>query len=413
MFERYFCQRVVARLRASPDAEWLASFLVTLHSRGHARLSIQSYIREAELFGEWLRTHRRRLVSVTDDDVRTYASRPPLCRLRNTTFAAGRRLLRHLRSRCLVPPPISRFSANIERVVTAFDAYLHNVAGMAPATRLYCRRYAREFLHSVFGTGPIRWTRLRVDHVQSFVAGYGQTGRTPSACVAGGAIRNLLRWLQFKGRIGSDLLAAIPHFPRWRLTTLPHILTDQQLNAILATFDQAKPVGRRDYAMAVCMIDLGLRVGDVADLALADVDHANGILRLGAGKSRRERTLPLHERVRRAINDYIRRDRPPTPDRHLFVRHRVPVGTAVSREVVRAVIRRAYAVVPGCEHLTGTHILRHTTASRLLRAGADLKRIADILGHRSIDTTAIYTKIDEDRLAAVAMPWPIFKEVRS
>jgi integrase/recombinase XerD len=85
----------------------------------------------------------------------------------------------------------------------------------------------------------------------------------------------------------------------------------------------------------------------------------------------------------------------------------------VTRELVRGVIRRAYAAVPGCERLTGTHILRHTTASRLLRAGADLKRIADILGHRSIDTTAVYAKVDRQHLAAVAMPWPTGKGVPS
>ena len=85
----------------------------------------------------------------------------------------------------------------------------------------------------------------------------------------------------------------------------------------------------------------------------------------------------------------------------------------MSRELVRGVMRRAYAAVEGCEKWTGTHVLRHTAATRLHRAGADLKRVADILGHRSIDTTVIYTKVDLVRLAEVALPWPGAKEVRS
>src|SRR5580700_3011142 len=189
MFERYFCPRVVARLRASPDVDWLASFLDVLHSRGHARLCVQFYLREAELFGLWLRKRRRPLTCVTDDDIRVFASRPPLRSLRCTAYSAGRHLIRHLRHRRLVLPPPALFSARIERVVADYDAHLCNVAGLAAATRLYCRRYAREFLHSVFGTGPIRWSHLRGDHVRSFVAGYGQTGRTASARVAGGSIR--------------------------------------------------------------------------------------------------------------------------------------------------------------------------------------------------------------------------------
>jgi integrase/recombinase XerD len=412
MFDLYVCSRVATRLRASPDADWLASFLAALHRGGYARLTVQIYLREAELFGLWLRRHRRSLATLTDADVRAFATRPPLRRLRCNARSATHHLLRHLRDRGLVPPRPAPAPPRIMRVVAAYDAHLREAAGLAEATRLYRRRYAREFLGSVFGTGPLRWPRLRPDHVREFVAGYGRTGRTAAAQVAAGGLRSFLRWLQFRGRVGPDLVAAVPLFRRWRLRALPPVLTDDQLAALVATFDRTTPVGRRDHAIALCLIDLGLRVGEVADLTLDDVDAAAGTLRLAAGKSRRERVLPMTGRACRAVLDYLRRDRPATPDRHLFVRHRLPVGAPVTRGVVRGVIRRAYAAVPGCERLTGTHILRHTAASRLLRAGADLKRIADILGHRSIDTTAAYAKVDVDRLAAVALPWPAAGEVQ-
>ncbi len=413
MFDRYFCLRVVRRLCASPDADWLGSFLAALHGRGYARLTIQFYLREAELLGGWLRRHRRPLASLTDADVRAFAIRPPLRRLRCDARSAGRHLLRHLRDRGLVPPRPAPAPARVERVVAAYDTHLRDAAGLAAATRLYRRRYTREFLGSVFGSGPIRWSRLRPGHVREFVAGYGRTGRVAAAQVAAGGLRSFLRWLEFRGRIGPELVAAVPLFPRWRLATLPPVLTDDQIAGLLARFDRSTPVGRRDYAIAVCLVDLGLRVGEVADLTLDDVDAAAGTLRLGAGKPRRVRILPMTGRACRAVLDYVHRDRPATTDRHLFVRHRFPLGAPVTRELVRGVIRRAYAAVPGCERLTGTHVLRHTAASRLLRAGADLKRIAYVLGHRSIDTTAVYAKVDVDRLAAVALPWPAAGEVGS
>jgi len=127
---------------------------------GHnERLILYAYgMIPAELFGLWLRKRRRPLTCVTDDDIRVFASRPPLRSLRCTAYSAGRHLIRHLRHRRLVLPPPALFSARIERVVADYDAHLCNVAGLAAATRLYCRRYAREFLHSVFGTGPIRWS---------------------------------------------------------------------------------------------------------------------------------------------------------------------------------------------------------------------------------------------------------------
>ena len=410
MFDRYFCARVSTRLRASPDADWLGSFLKYLDRRGYARLTIQVSLRDAELFGLWLRQQGRAITAIADADARAFATRP--LQLRCSARFTVRHLLRHLRERRLVPPRPVPAPAGVERVVMAYDAHLRAAAGLAPATRLYHRRYVREFLGATFGTGPIRWSELRTEHVRAFVAGFGRTGRTAAAQVSAGALRSFLRWLLFRGRVRANLIVAVPRFPRWRLTALPAVLPDVQLSALLASFDRSTSVGRRDFAMALCLVDLGLRVSEVADLELNHLDAAAGTLRLSGGKSRRDRLLPLPGRVRQAVVEYIRRDRPETADRHVFVRHRLPVGTAVTRELVRGVIRRAYAAVPGCQALTGTHILRHTAASRLLRAGADLKRIADILGHRSIDTTAVYAKVDADSLAAVAAPWPTAKEVQ-
>jgi len=116
--------------------------------------------------------------------------------------------------------------------------------------------------------------------------------------------------------------------------------------------------------------------------------------------------LPLTEGVGRAIAEYLRNGRPTTTCRRIFVRHTVPVGAAIGTELIRGRIRPAFAQVEGCAHWTGTHVLRHTAATRLHRHGVSLKEVADLLGHRSIDTTAIYTKMDLPTLAAVALSWP-------
>ena len=410
MFDRYFCPRVAARLRASPDADWLCSFLEALDKRGHARLTVQVYLRGAELFGRWLRRRHRALADVTDADVRAFVRRGVRKAVPANACSAGNALLRHLRERGLIPPRPTPASTAIERAVADYDTHLRDVAGLADSTRVYRRRYARDFLHSAVGEGPLRWSRLRPAHVRQFINAFGQSGRVAAAQVAAVSLRSFLRWLQYLGRVGSDLAGALPRFPRWRLAPLPPTLTDTQLADILDTFDSSTPTGRRDHAIALCLAGLGLRVAEVAALTLGDVDLSAGTLRLVAGKTHRDRLLPMPPSVQRALLRYIRRDRP-TPGEHLFVRHRIPLGEPVTRELIRGVIRRAYARVAGCERLTGTHILRHTAASRLLRAGADLKGIADILGHRSVDTSAIYAKVDVGQLATVAMPWPGTKEV--
>jgi len=412
VFDKYFCPRVVARLRAGPDAEWIESFLGHLHHRAHARLTVQSYVRQAELFAGWLRRRRTPITAVTDDDVRAFIRRQ-LHRSPATRQSAIGHLVSHLRERRLVPPPPAPRAEPADRVITEFDAHLRDAAGLADATRLYSRRYAREFLRSVFGTRPISWSHMQPRHVRAYVAGYGTTGRCAAAGVAAGAVRRFLRWLEFRGRIDPALVAAVPTFRRWRHAGLPRPLTDDQYRAVLAVTDRATALGRRGYAMILCMGDLGLRCGEVAALTLGDLDATAGTLRIAAGKSRRDRVLPLPDRVRRALADYVRRDRPVSDDSHLFLRDRFPAGGAVTKDIVREAARRAFARVPGCERHTGTHVLRHTAATRLHRAGADLKRVADVLGHRSLDTTAGYAKVDRARLDAVARPWPIAGEVRS
>ncbi|CAN5547609.1 hypothetical protein BH11PLA2_BH11PLA2_53190 [soil metagenome] len=366
---------------------------------------VQVYLRGAELFGRWLRRRHRVLAEVTDADVRAFVRRGTRKAIPANACSAGNALLRHLQECGLIPPRPTPASTAINRTVADYDAYLQDVAGLADATRLYRRRYAHDFLHTAFGAGPLRWSRLQPAHVRQFINSFGQSGRVAAAQVAAGSLRSFLRWLQYRGRVGSNLAGALPRFPHWRLASLPPTLSDTQLGDLLDTFDTSSPTGRRNHAMALCLVGLGLRVAEVAVLTLSDVDLSAGTLRLAAGKTRRDRLLPMPPSVRQAVLHYIRHDRP-TPGKHLFVRHRIPLGEPVTRELIRGVIRRAYARVAGCERLTGTHILRHTAASRLLRAGADLKRIADILGHSSVDTSAIYAKVDIDHLATVAMPWP-------
>jgi integrase/recombinase XerD len=412
MFDVYFCPRVVARLQSHGDAEILKRFLAYLHDRGHARLTIQTYVHAAESFLRWLQRHRLPLATVDESIVRRFACRQrKTSRPRANVHASLRHLLRHLREARRIAPRANVSTPAIERILSDYEDHLTNVCGVAVGTKTRRRYYVRKFLEFVFRSQRMEWKRLRPCHLQAFIAQYGRNGRVGAAQAAAVALRSFLRWLQFRGRIAPNLIGAVPRFPRWRLAALPSVMTDDQLRIFLASFGKSVS-GRRNYAMALCMADLGLRAAEVADLMLDAVDQTAGTLRMSASKSRRERVLPMSHRLRLAVANYVRRYRPETDNRRLFVRHRVPVGEAVTRELVRGVMRRAYASVPGCEDWTGTHVLRHTAATRLHRAGADLKRVADILGHRSLDTTAIYAKVDFDRLVQVALPWPGRKEAQ-
>ena len=169
---------------------------------------------------------------------------------------------------------------------------------------------------------------------------------------------------------------------------------------------QVEPRRQRDYAIGRCLVDLGLRSCEVAALRLDDIDWKNGSLTVRVGKSHRADVLPLPPVTGRAIANYLHKARPTTESRTVFVRHRAPLDVPVDASVIRSVVRQAAARSGLVGRLHGPHRLRHSAATRMLQGGATLKMIADVLRHRSVDTTAIYAKVDLTRLSAIAQPWP-------
>ena len=202
------------------------------------------------------------------------------------------------------------------------------------------------------------------------------------------------------------LAGVVPAAPQWPMDRLPRSLSIESLRAVLSQFDTGTATGRRDLAMIQSMSDLGLRVSEVVCLTLDDIDWRRSVVTIRHGKGGRDRALPLPAQLGRVISAYLRCGRPSSNDRHVFLRHTVLLGTPVSHALVRGVFRRAHAAATGCTDSVGTHVLRHTAASRMRAAGHSLKGIADVLGHRSVDTTTIYVKLDVEALRVAALPWP-------
>ena len=258
-----------------------------------------------------------------------------------------------------------------------------------------------------FGHGPIAIDRLTTRDIVDFLGREG-SGYTPgTAGVRASALRCYLR---FRAAVCADrvdaLIAAIPTVACWRLAAVPSHLTPDEAARFLQAFDRRTPSGQRGYAMARCMVDLGLRVSEVAALQLNDLKWQDGTVRIRAGKSRRADVLPLPVLTGQALVAYLREARPRSSSRAVFVRDRAPLDAPITPEIVRHGMRLAFARCGLGSRYTGTHVLRRTAATRMRLAGASLKQIADVLRHRSLDTTTIYTKIDRPQLATVAAPWP-------
>jgi site-specific recombinase XerD len=289
--------------------------------------------------------------------------------------------------------------------IAGYADYLHDLVGATDSTRLRYLPTVRRFIAACSGPGAPDWTGLSVQRVTEFIreeaAHRSGHGRTAPAS----ATRSFLRFLAWRGVAPSGLDRAIPMIRRARHASLPTHLSSEQLARLLQRPAAPGPAAYRDRAILSLLAGLGLRASEVATLELDDLDWHAGQLRLRAGKCRRERMLPLPQEVGAALAEYLRHGRPHHQDRRVFLTLTDPART-FQAPAVTAVVRRnlVRAGIP-LGRLTGAHMLRHTAASRMVNGGAGLKEVADVLGHRSLQTTGIYAKLDLDALAGVALPW--------
>jgi site-specific recombinase XerD len=218
-------------------------------------------------------------------------------------------------------------------------------------------------------------------------------------------VRCFLRFLHVQGHTSAALEQVLLPVARPATAPPPKYLTTGQLEKLLREVDRPSPLGRRDYAIVLCLARLGLRAGEIANLKLEDVDWQQGTFSVRRTKDRRGRLLPLPQAVGQAWVAYLRRGRPPTALREVFVSGHEPpravTSNSISKVVTRALVRAGLPLP--CR---GAHVLRHTVATQLLQTGASLKAVADLLGHRQLKTTGIYAKVNRPMLAAVAQPWP-------
>jgi integrase/recombinase XerD len=288
-------------------------------------------------------------------------------------------------------------------ILVEYEKFLLDVRGLRPSTiRMYCFG-ARAFL---------RWLEARgIQSIRSLkgkeVLCYVQEHATPSTAYRmTQELRSLLRYLHFSARTTGDFCAVVPRVPRWRLAALPTHLPWQRVRDFIATIDTTSATGKRDKAIVLLVAGLSLRNEDICGLQLRDLNWQAGTVLLRKGKSRKDRIMPLIMEIGSALEDYILNGRPRTAAEHVFLTAKAPLhpfaNSACISSVVATRLRKA--------GVTGTrgavNLLRHSLASHLVNKQVSIKDIADLFGHASINTTAIYTKVDHAALSSVALPFP-------
>lgn len=293
---------------------------------------------------------------------------------------------------------------SVDSAIDQYRDYLVHERGLAQFTIHNYTNAVRLFLVSEFSRDgdKISWESLNAARVTAFIVARTPTQSRSLASTTVTALRSFLGYLYISGLIKQQLTAAVPTVAGWRLAALPKTLQPREIKALLKACDRRTRMGRRDFAILTILVRLGLRASEVAGLRLDDIDWRAGSI-LIRGKGNKIEPLPLPQDVGGAVVAYLRRARPTTAaDRSVFVRirapHRALSGIGVSGIVVAAARRAGLGEIRA-------HLLRHTVASQLLRAGSPLTEIGQLLRHRHISTTAVYAKVDRDALRSIARPW--------
>jgi integrase len=352
-------------------------------------------------------------VHVLDDDCIDFFLRvhlpccdcpPPALRVASDLHAALVTLLATLRQRHVIAEPASP-SGPIADELRRYDTHMQDARGLARGTRRGRLRIIERLLRSKFADRPVLIGELRPQDIRDFIAAQTASCNTISnAATIASALRAYLRYRASCGDAVQPLLAVISLPAHWSLASLPRSLNTDEVERLLNSFTAALPSPRRGYAIVRLALDLGLRGIEINRLQLDDIDWRMGTVTLKRTKSRRQDILPLPPVTGKALEAYVRHERPQTQDRSLFVRRQAPHDQPIGVDAIRRVVRDAFARA-GIPH-GRTHALRHTLACQLIARGSSIKEVADILRHRSLNTSLIYAKLDHGALAGVALPWP-------
>jgi site-specific recombinase XerD len=285
-------------------------------------------------------------------------------------------------------------------LLAEFRGWLDRERGLSPVSVRCYAKQSKAFLAGIGGAGAV--SALDAGKVTAFMVDWTQGRNTWSAKAMVTALRAFLRFAHATGRTAVPLAGAVPAVASWQMTSLPRGMKAAEVERLLAGCDRDKAVGLRDYAVLMLLARLGLRGAEAAGLRLGDIDWRAGEIAV-TGKGSRTERLPLPAPAGEAVAAWLKDGRPQCESRSVFVTVRRPYRP-LTPDMVRVIMARA-CERSGMER-RGAHRLRHSLATEMLRAGASLPEVGQVLRHRSMLSTSIYAKVDQDALRPLARQWP-------
>ena len=412
MLEKIFASSgIIAEHRCGPMGRYSDIFAQWLMAVGYSRRDLRRRFGVVSDLNRWLKDHRLRLLDLTPQRVEVFfrhRTRKVKSFYGSGNHATVEQLLTVLRAHGAIPAAARKARqpyAAIDKVLGRFVQYLEEEKGFSETAKKRYFLCARQFLVWRFGRRSIVLETLSAADITGFIAYYRNRYSVKNVQVTASVLRAYLRFLFSMGTLPSDLSGAITSIPCWRGRRLPVFLESHEVAKLLHRANRPTKVGKRNYAMLLLMLRLGLRASEVLNITLDDIQWERGTLWID-GKGHKRAVLPLPHDVGSAMARYLRYARPDCSSRKLFLRSRAPYDQLHSPSSIGTVVKRALIAAKLYPAHMGSHLLRYTAATQSLRRGASLPEVRDLLRHRSIDTTAVYAKIDLARLSELVQHWP-------
>lgn len=408
------CPRTLNKLRSGPLGKLLDGFCDWLLEHGFARSTIRNHLSNVNHLNQHLDTR-------TGAGLKTLSSQDVNGFFKELSLGARNR------------GPLDQHLSRVRFSVSRFIEYLRACGLFEPLakTPIYqplretYLQWMREHQHAAAGTIDLRshsisqflqWLgpqatpqgclELTAETVERFFLPYAQNmGRSARRSMQA-ALRTFLRFCLHQGYVQRPLERAVPTWRTYKLATVPRGLTDEQALKVLRGINRNSSVGRRDYAICQLLYTYGVRGGQVRALRYEDIDWAHNRILFRASKHGKDSLLPLTAQVGESLLEYLKRARPACQDLHVFLTCRAPYHALLYSNSLSAMVERYLRKADIQVSSKGAHAFRHGFATRMLQQGHSLKAIADVLGHRHLATTFIYTKVDFNSLKQVGLAWP-------
>ncbi|MDR2705410.1 MAG: site-specific integrase [Planctomycetaceae bacterium] len=371
---------------------------------------IKHSLHSMSLFGDWLQKMRIPLQVVDRQHINMFVeyAKSHLPRRSVHVESARKRTAKLAVSliRKHSPPPMDR--SPIPQEIVRYVNYLRDQRDLADFTIAAHRNGIHEFLRHFFSKRKISIRQIKPKQINQFFQLISPSPHNSKRRRFRAILKGYFQYLEIHGTPTRHLIAAIPLISVPRRAPSPCLVSEKELKLLLNSIDHSSRLGKRTHATILCLNDLGIRIGDVTRINLDNLDWRGGTICIGNHKTSASFLLPMSQRVGNALATYIKDARPISKSRRVFLNHYSRSGgTPATEDALKVNINKQWKTAGLFGKLSGTHIFRRSMATHLLEKGIPLKEIADFLGHRTIESTALYTQIDLSSLRQVAQSWPI------